>query len=501
HAKKRIKICAISIFCFALIASGYRYLSLSYSGDGTLIYQGNEWLYQVSLGRFLQPVYWLLRGRIVAPFVTGLFATTFFFLSACLISEFLSLNHPLSIISVCAILTTNETISLSNATYLPWTDVYALSLLCICIGVYIDNRYRYGYLISPVFYMFTLALYPSYLTCGAVLLVLSFIVRLLRGERTADVWKRGIRSILSLFLGLLLYALVLNIILSIIGIHASYEYNGVGRLEEITITSFLSNLPQAYLLPVIYLFNPFDRLIIPWHQALIPAPLNLAILALLLVLAISAMRKLTKGAGATLLLLLFILPFAMNFVYLISNGIINGLMIVSFYFFYLMPFLFLEARPGTHTLPVLRGAAGALFCVYLAINVVTANRLAVKRDVEYQSTLSAVTRILEDAGNIPGYVPGVTPVQIVGYLPSSTISMVRDGFEDLNPLQGAKYTYAAAYEISTVWYVQQILGSSMVFPEEPGAWWRRVGSSIDSMPYYPEPGYMQLIDDILVIHF
>ena len=497
--RKRFEFSAFFTVLFAVIASGYRYLSLGFSGDSTMIYEGGDRLYQISLGRFLQPVYWMLRGSIVAPYIVGIFSTFFLFLSVFLISQFLRLKHLSSVAVLAAILTTNETVSLSNATYLPWTDVYALALLFVCIGVMIDSHYRFGFLLSPLFYVCTLALYPSYITCGATLLVLLYIVRLLDGMTVGLLWKKGLLSILSLFLGLILYAVILRILLYQLGLQASNEYNGVGRLEEITVYSFLDNLPKAYLLPITYLFDPRNRLIIPSHQALIPAVLNITFLVFLLPSALLILKKLNFGGKATFLCLIAVLPFAMNFVFLISNGIINGLMIVSIYFFYLLSVILIEHIEGKWQLRLAVPVAG-LFCIYLGTNVITSNRLAVKRDVEYRSTLSAFARILSDANEIPSYVPGETPVLIIGYLPSSRISMVRDGLEDLNPLQGARYTYAAAYETSTKWYLQQICGSSIRFLDDFDSWGHRWGPEIKSMAAYPVSGYIQMIHGVLVIN-
>ena len=53
----RLRFCFISTAIIAFICHGYRYFNLSYSGDATLIYQTGEELYQISLGRFLQPLW------------------------------------------------------------------------------------------------------------------------------------------------------------------------------------------------------------------------------------------------------------------------------------------------------------------------------------------------------------------------------------------------------------------------------------------------------------
>ena len=56
---------------FSLLAHGYRFLSLSFSGDAMLLSQVSEEAYQISLGRFLQPVYWQIRGYITARCSSG----------------------------------------------------------------------------------------------------------------------------------------------------------------------------------------------------------------------------------------------------------------------------------------------------------------------------------------------------------------------------------------------------------------------------------------------
>lgn len=65
--------------CSPFWAHGCRYYSLCFSGDAMLLTQQGQAVYQSTLGRYLQPVYWLLRGEITVPPVIGLFATVFLF--------------------------------------------------------------------------------------------------------------------------------------------------------------------------------------------------------------------------------------------------------------------------------------------------------------------------------------------------------------------------------------------------------------------------------------
>ena len=134
-SRSEIRCVLLFTAAFSLLAHGYRYLSLSFSGDAMLLSQVGEEAYQISLGRFLQPVYWQVRGYITAPLLIGLFATAFLMGSALIVVLLLRLHRPLHIALACGVLTANETLAVSNATYLPWTDIYMLALLLSLLGV------------------------------------------------------------------------------------------------------------------------------------------------------------------------------------------------------------------------------------------------------------------------------------------------------------------------------------------------------------------------------
>ena len=198
---------------FTLLSHSYRYLSMSFSGDAMLLSQTGEELYQTSLGRFLQPVYWQIRGYITAPLLIGLFATAFLALSSAIIVHLFSITRPVHIALICGVLAANETLAVSNATYLPWTDVYMLSMLFSVLGVLITFRHPRGFLISPLFYCLSLGLYQSYLPVAAALVILLLLLETLQNGSLVSIWQRGFKACLSLFFGLLLYALVLRIVL------------------------------------------------------------------------------------------------------------------------------------------------------------------------------------------------------------------------------------------------------------------------------------------------
>ena len=491
---------------FSLLAHGYRYLSLSFSGDSMLLAQVGEEAYQTSLGRFLQPVYWQIRGYITAPLTIGLFATVFLALSALLVVCLLGISKPFHIALVCGVLTANETMAISNATYLPWTDVYALALLLSLLGVYACFEMKRGWLLAPVFYCLSLGLYQSYLPVASTMVILLLLIRLLDGETARRIWLQGFLSIVVLVAGLLLYAGVLKVVLTVTGGHASSDYNGVGRVGTLSLNAIPWLLRETYLTPIRLLFSPSGVPEMTWHVTTVPAILNIVLFGFTAVSLILHAYVLPLSGWLTLLFLIGVLPLGMNFVQFISHGIASGLTIYSYNLLYLLPAA-LHAKKRLGTLPRIAHIGTRLcssvslvfVCFFLVLNIRIANEMALKRDLEFSSTTAAMSRLLDHAERTQGYVPGETPVALIGMLPSSSISMERPGFEQIAKAQGMRYTYGAAYETSNYWYLQMALGEPInLLPHEERA--RLTGSEqVKNMPAFPKDGCCVMADGILYI--
>lgn len=481
---------------FSLLAHGYRFLNMSFSGDAAQISQAEEVAYQISIGRYFQPVLWMIRGHITAPLTIGLFATAALAASAVLIVSMLGLTSRLPIMLICGILATNETLGVSYATYLPWVDVYMIAFFFATAGVYVSMRYRYGWLLSPFFYLVTLALYQSYLQAASTLTIMLLILSLLRGEKVSLIWQTGIKACLSLLAGLLLYAAGLKLVLALLHLSASNDYNGVTRVGSIAFSEIPKLISSTFLYPLQFYTRSADHAFI---SPLLTAALLLLSLPALLVPA----RRLSLCGKLTLLFLIVMLPLGANFVAFISQGIVHPLMVYAFFFLYVLCIALLDYDSLQHSASMFSQCTGhlaaAILFLMVGCNILTSNQLYLRRDLEFYSTTSAATRILKHADQIEGYVPGETPVCVLGYLPSSKISFVRPGFESLSNLQGMRYTYAAAYETSTTWYFQMILGYPVNFVSADEQRAYQESGIGNRLTLFPDKGCYQIIDGILFI--
>ena len=74
-----------------------------------------------------------------------------------------------------------------------------------------------------------------------------------------------------------------------------------------------------------------------------------------------------------------------------------------------------------------------IFLLFLLLlnNIIYSNQLYLKKDLEFKSTLSVMTRVIDRIEQTEGYEVGVTPIAIVGDLNSSALSVKRFGFSEI----------------------------------------------------------------------
>lgn len=141
-------------------------------------------------------------------------------------------------------------------------------------------------------------------------------------------------------------------------------------------------------------------------------------------------------------------PFGCNFVYFISQGMEHDLMTFSFAVAPLLvfPLLSMDEEVGGGLLTKRKNVVYACFALTVFSNVIFANQIYVKKDLEAKSTLSVVTRIIDRIERTEGYVAGETEVCIIGGLEENPLVISkRAGFDYSGT--GNQARVAATYNI------------------------------------------------------
>lgn len=225
---------------------------------------------------------------------------------------------------------------------------------------------------------------------------------------------------------------------------------------------------------------------------------GLANMALLLVAAATLLwilaTKIKQNSTRLLLLVLFFLfPFGINVVYFISKGMEHTLMTFSFGLLYLLAVLFLQELPHNKTQKFLRYAAYAAMGLGIWCNVIYANQSYLKVALEEKATDALMVRVVGRLEQTEGYVPGETPIAVVGLLPTSPLYKTMDGFEDVRGRTADAYT--VSWENTYYLYMENVLN----YPVKRSYLTKDDQAAVDAMPTFPADGCCAFIGDTLVV--
>lgn len=498
--KQRAQWAMLCTFLTMLAAHAYRYMALGFTDDSVEIVQSTDRYWQIALGRWLQPVYWELRGDIVAPYLIGLLSCLFLGAAVCLIVWMLDLRSKGSIVMLCALLAGNATLSFSNATFISWSDVYMLALLLAVASVALWQRGGWYTVLSPVLLCASLALYQSYFQVEVLLFLVVLCKRAAQKEELRRLIGSGFLALGILLAGLLLYDASVSIVDWKTGIARATSYNGIGNVGGYILSEIPVLLADTWLYPFRYFLEPYAN-----HPALTTV-LYYGLMAFTVpaLIALIRVRRLDGAHAAFMLVMTALMPLGMNAVYFISKGLADPLMVYSYFVFFAYPIWLAEqlepaVRPERFRL--MGGALAATVAVIFFNNAVYANQQYVRRDLEFQSTLSVMTRVIDRAEQTEGYEPGATPVAIVGTMYDSPLAMERPGFEHLYRQSETmnKNLYATSSEEFYTDYFWRILGYpfNLLGDNDRG----RVAEMavVRGMPAFPAKDSVKMIDGTLVI--
>ena len=127
HISRRLRDAALCTLFFMLILHGYRYVSLGFSHDSLAFAWPDDLTWQLSLGRFMQPVYWAFRGSVGAPFLVGLLTCVYMTLSVYGTASLLKVRSRLTLFLLAGLMCGSLALICADATYVYLTDIYAVS--------------------------------------------------------------------------------------------------------------------------------------------------------------------------------------------------------------------------------------------------------------------------------------------------------------------------------------------------------------------------------------
>ena len=522
--KRLLLLSFAAVFFFGLAAHAYGFLRAGFSHDmlNALVVEPVETYWKMQLGRPGIVLYRrTVRGLIAAPWMLGLLSLFWLSLAGFLTVKLFRIRSPWFTVLAGGILAANLSTIAMTATFLYEMDADCFGLLLGVLAVLLWDRYRLpGALLGSLLIAACISVYQSMVSVPVTLIMLLSIAALLRGEAFRPVFRKGLRSIVMLALGGLLYWAGIRMMCSLKGINlAMGSYNDVGQTAALPLTGRILHTFQTWAWAF---WNPAK-------SHIEPLVLVLAVLLPLLALVPLARwfcRKDTCPAEKLLLAALtLLLPLGMNTAQLAFALDVHDLMKTAFWLFWLFCLLphFIASEsdaavPGSSASsplsgassgqifkarPILRVLSAALTTLLLCANIQTANVVYTRKNLEQNATLSLMTRVLTMMDSNPDYRSGETPLVFVGVSPELRVRM--PGFEATYDITGCEESSPiekslASYNYNSyAAYFRYILNSPSVMADTES--WNRMQQDprVRAMPCFPEEGCMGPVDDFFIV--
>ena len=505
----KLKKIALYTLIFMALLHGYRYVSLGFSHDSLAFAWQPDLEWQISLGRYMQPFYWwIIRGRIAAPFIVGVLSYGYMVGSVYGVASLLDLKAKTTLFLLAGLMCGSLAFIALDATYSHTADVYMLALMLNIAAAWLCLRGRRrvpSVLAAAVLLVISTGLYQAYLQVFTALTMVWALLRLLKTDDRAipEAVARCAQSFLALMLAMALFFVGYCVVMAVTGVEAVSKANSIGGMKVLSGAALVDMVKTTWKMPLRQLGRLQGRI----------APLARMLTAVVLMTGAAATiftarrSRVSAWQALGMAVLALLLPFGMNWICLFCSGAVHDLMMYA----YIVPLLaalaanerawnLALADEGKQIGKKTRAAACVLPLAVLTLlfdRGIYANQMYLKKDLEYDATLSVMTRVVDRIEQVEGYIPGETPVEFLGDIQRSQLAMTRPAFAHLGGLTGTEENYAITYGDTFWMYLEDVMGYPIKrFRETKNEEQERV---TDDMPCFPDKDSVQMVDGVVFV--
>lgn len=505
--------CILSVFIWGLIAHAYGFLHCSLSHDylNAFIATSKEESAKIQVGRFFVPLYRsFFRNALGLPWLIGILGLTWTSAAVFLVCRLFRVRSKLLIVLISGIMTTNISYISQIATYLHEFDANALALLFSVLSAYLWSSEPLAIGEKPhpwlralgaaLCTLVSLGIYQAFFAVTVTLIIGLSLRDLLEMESPKRVFLQGLRGIAILLGGGLLYLLLRRVV---------YACTGLTPLTRTELFGDGQSILSLFLVKTGLYFWVTNVAHYAYHNMRLPFYVFGLAAVLLLITARRFFKKQYGPARFVLALLLIIaMPFGMICVYFGAKGNnVHEIMIYAVWFFYifllLLAYRLHQLRPGIPE-KITRAAALVLVVCLLWQNVVLANTAYSKKELEAASTLSTMTRVVSDLEHQDNYEYNQTPVAFFGIFDGNSYLLEYTGIRQISGLEANTSLWGdevTAYYNTYEAYFKFVLQYKIHLCDEALRQELANDPRVQKMPAYPDKGYIQDIDGVLVVKF
>lgn len=241
--KDEIVYVLVITFIWSMAGHAFAYFNLMPQGDSIshMLKLSGRW--EISLGRFLLPVFDRIRYTWGTTWLVGIFPILYIAIGCYIICDVLEFDKFNTLI-VSGILAANISIAEINSTFFYVLDAYMLSAMLALLGTYllIRGENALSFVGAVIFMIMSLGIYQSEIML-AILLIIFYIISCTIDNNLEELrLRRIIRYLGGLFFAGVLYYSIYKLLLKFLGIPEPLSYNGLANLQDLTVKKMVIDI-------------------------------------------------------------------------------------------------------------------------------------------------------------------------------------------------------------------------------------------------------------------
>ena len=500
---ENFKFIAIITIIFMLAAHGFVYLNTIFSHDSMkIIYWGESLSYDtLEIGRFTIPILLLIRGKYYPPFLIGMLSIIFMILLIYFLVKLFSIKDKKYMAILSSILSTSCTITLLNATYIEYSDMYIFSFLLATLSSYLllKSKSKLKVPLSIILFVIAMGIYQTTLPIFVVLIIISTILEVLKKNNIKNTFIKFFKNMSIGAIASGLYLVTYKVTLKILNIAPSDKYNSVNSLAKYnTLNDIFNAVKNQYNATINFIIHPSTY----YKKIVIVLNISLIVLALLLVLLTSIKRKKTIVQNIFLVILILGLTFSINCTFFFSNGTLHQLMIFPMFILYMFLIVLIEKLLEYKVLKssYLRVAHKFMLVSFAFItlsSIIYSNQVYLKKQMEFESTKLTMNRIIERMESVEKYNVQTTPVVFIGYLKDGPLAYKKPDL-DYDSV-GLWSPYSITYYLNYKQFLNNYMGYPVNVLDKEASLQIAQKEEVQKMEAFPSKKSIKMVDDVLVI--
>ncbi len=487
QGKPRFRTAFLSTVVFFLLGNGYAYVNAYPIHDGIIYAVPETTLWQLVLGRFLIPVYYRIRGGVPTPIPILLLCLLYLGVSHHLICLMLDLRKRLEIMVVCAFLSINMFAFEISAVHQYFADVFLLSLLFSCLGVYMlhDGISVRKMALSVALFFVSFGLYPAFLTFAVCMFMLLTLKNMYEGKAEGLV-RKGAAWIFSVTTAGLLYLVGSRIALLVTKMEPSKSNQSIFSLGDFPI----SRIGLSVIRNCVFFVR---RVFFSTASCGISGVIATVLLALTALVLLFRCRPFADRVMTVIFFLAF--PVVSRAVNIVTRNISSHRTVYAQYLFLpaliWMFFVGVRGMKEEHTRKLMMPII-LLSAVILWNNLQFSNYGFLYQRVLYDRTVYHVGQVLEDYADLEAQ-DREKPVVIIGQFQLDQ----EEAYVKYRSVEGFTSSTGINYEKAFVAFAAR-MGYQLNCHQEYAERIKQT-DEVKEMPIYPENGYIAEVDGCLVI--